>query len=93
LGSESLLLVQVSSLALEWDCAENHAGHPADPVTVAECRECPSVTWSWLTHLPFTLVLYYTLPVMLLSLIYATSSELGWVNVHKSHPGVSQNAS
>lgn len=36
------LWVQVPPLALERDGAEDHAGHPADPVPVAECCECPA---------------------------------------------------
>ena len=36
------LWVQVPPLALERDSAEDHAGHPADPVPVAECCECPA---------------------------------------------------
>ena len=41
LGSETRLLVQVSPLAVERDGAKDHAGHPPDPVTVAECSKWP----------------------------------------------------
>lgn len=41
LGPEKCLSVQVSSLAMEWDSAEDHAGHPPDPVTVSECSKYP----------------------------------------------------
>ena len=36
------LWVQVPPLALEWDSAEDHAGHLADPVAVTERCECPA---------------------------------------------------
>lgn len=40
LDSEAWLLVQVSPLAVERDGAKDHAGHPSDPVTVAERSKC-----------------------------------------------------
>lgn len=42
LGPERWLWVQIPPLALERDGAEDHAGHPADPVAVTERREYPA---------------------------------------------------
>lgn len=63
LDPEIWLSVQVSPLALEWDSPEDHAGHPPDPVTVAERCECPCHTpepnlcckgphWGWGGQIP-----------------------------------------
>lgn len=39
---EPSLSPQVPSLAVERPSAEDHAGHPADPVPVSQCSKWPS---------------------------------------------------